>query len=41
MVVEPLTPPDARIQWIHAAQGAGGLVHILSKAAVEGFCLIQ
>jgi hypothetical protein len=40
MVVDPLAPPAVWIQWIHAAQGAGGLVHILSKAAVKGFCLI-
>jgi hypothetical protein len=41
MVGELLAPPVAWIQWIHAAQGAGGLVHILSKAALEGFCFIH
>ncbi len=37
MVMEPLTPLAVWIQWIHAAQGAGGLAHSFSKAAVEGF----
>jgi hypothetical protein len=37
MVMEPLTPPAAWIWWFHAAQGAGGLAHILSKVAIEGF----
>ncbi len=41
MVMEPLSPPVAWIQWIHATQRAGGLAHVLSKAAVKGFCLIQ
>jgi hypothetical protein len=37
MMMEPLTPPAAWIQWIHAAQGAGSYGHSFSKAAVEGF----
>jgi hypothetical protein len=41
MVMEPLAPPAAWIQLYHATQGAGGLVHVLSKAAVKGFCLIR
>jgi hypothetical protein len=41
MVMEPLTPPAAWIQWYHTAQGVGGLAHILSKAAVKGLCLIR
>jgi hypothetical protein len=41
MVMEPLTPPAAWIWWYHAAQGAGGFAHVLSKAAVKRFCLIR
>jgi hypothetical protein len=37
MVAEPLGPPAVLIQQIHATQVAGGLVHVFSKAAVEGF----
>jgi hypothetical protein len=37
MVMEPLAPPAAWIQSFHAAQGAGGLAHILSKVAIKGF----
>ena len=37
MVVEPLAPPAMWIWWFHATRGAGGLAHILSKAAIEGF----
>ncbi len=37
MVMVPLAPPAAWIQWIHATQGAGSLVHSFYKAAVEGF----
>jgi hypothetical protein len=37
MVMELLAPPAALIQWFHAARGAGGIVHILSKIAIEGF----
>jgi hypothetical protein len=35
MVIEPLTPPAAWIQWYHAARVVGGLVHSFFKAAVE------
>jgi hypothetical protein len=38
MVVEPLAPPAAQIQSIHAIQGAGSFAHILSKSDNEGFC---
>jgi hypothetical protein len=41
MVVEPLAPPVAWIQWIHTTRGGDSLAHILSKAAVEGCCLIH
>ncbi len=41
MVAEPLAPPAASIQQIHAAWGVGGLVHAFSKATVEGFCKNQ
>jgi hypothetical protein len=41
MVVETLDPPVAWIQRIHTTQGVGDLAHILSKAAVKGFYLIQ
>jgi hypothetical protein len=41
MVMEPLAPPAAWIQWIHNIRVAGGLAHIFSKAAVEGFSSIQ
>ena len=37
MVVEPLGPAAAWIQWIHTAWEEDGVVHILSKVAVEGF----
>jgi hypothetical protein len=40
MVMEPLAPPAAWIQRYHATQGTSGLVHVLFKAAVKGFCLI-
>ncbi len=40
MMVEPFAPPAAWVQQIHAAQEAGRLAHILSKAAAKGFCLI-
>ncbi len=36
MVMEPLAKTAAWIQWIHTAQGAGGLAHSFSEAAVEG-----
>ncbi len=41
MVVEQLAPPAALVWWIHTAQGMGDLGHVLSKAAVEGFCCIH
>jgi hypothetical protein len=41
MVMEPLAPPAAWIQQIHAIRVAGGLAHIFSKVAVEGFSSIQ
>ncbi len=41
MVVELLAPSTVWIQWIHATQGAVGLEHILSKAAIKEFCLIE
>ncbi len=41
MVMEPLAPPAGWIQWYNAARGAGGLAHVHSEAAVEGFCLIH
>jgi hypothetical protein len=37
MVMEPLAPPAAWIQWFHATQEAGSLAHILSKVDIEGF----
>ncbi len=37
MVMEPLAPPAAWIQLIHTIRVAGGLAHVHSKAAVEGF----
>jgi hypothetical protein len=40
MVMEPFAPPAAWIQQYRTTQGAGGLAHVLSKAAVKGFCLI-
>ncbi len=41
MVMEPPAPPAVWIQWIYAVQVAGGLVHIFSEVAVEGFSSIQ
>jgi hypothetical protein len=41
MVMEPLTPPAAWIQWIHAIWVAGGLAHVFFEVAVEGFSSIQ
>jgi hypothetical protein len=41
MVMEPLAPPAVWILRIHAARMAGGLEHILSKAANKGFCYIH
>jgi hypothetical protein len=41
MVMEPLAPPAAWIQLFHAVQVAGGLAHIFSEVAVEGFSSIQ
>ena len=35
MVMEPPTPPVAWIWWIHAAGGAGGLLHDFSDAAIK------
>ncbi len=40
MVMELLAPPAGWIRWYNAARGAGGLAHVHSEAAVEGFCLI-
>jgi hypothetical protein len=37
MVMEPLAPPAVWIQRIHAIQVAGGLAHVFSEVAVEGF----
>jgi hypothetical protein len=37
MVMEPLAPPAAWIQLIHDVRVAGGLAHMFSKTAVEGF----
>jgi hypothetical protein len=37
MVMEPLASPLALIWWIHTAQVAGDLAHVLSKAAIKGF----
>ncbi len=37
MVMEPLPPPAAWIQWIHTVQVAGSLAHVCFEAAVEGF----
>ncbi len=37
MAMEPLAPPAAWIQSIHADRGAGGLAHSFSEAAVEEF----
>ncbi len=41
MVVEPLAPPVALIQRIHAAWRVGGLAHVLSKAAGKVFVRIN
>ncbi len=41
MVMEPLAPPAAWTWWIHATWRVGGLTHIFSEAAIEGFSLIQ
>ena len=41
MVMEPLAPPAAWIQWIYTVRVAGGLAHSFFKAAVEGFSSIQ
>jgi hypothetical protein len=41
MVAEPLAPPAASIQQVHAAQVVGSLAHVFSKAAVEEFCKNQ
>ena len=40
MVVELPGLPAAWIQWIQAAWGAGGLVHVCCKAAAKGFWYI-
>ena len=41
MVMVLPTPPAAWIWWIHAAQGAGRLAHVLSEVDAERFCLIN
>jgi hypothetical protein len=37
MVMEPLAPPAAWVQWFHAAQGAGSLAHVFSKVTIKEF----
>jgi hypothetical protein len=37
MVMELLATPAAWFQWIHTVREAGGLAHVRSEAAVEGF----
>jgi hypothetical protein len=36
-VAEPLAPPEASIQQIHAARVVGSLAHVFSEAIVEEF----